>query len=319
MMCVSGVKPIGLHVSVANADKAANGCYQGAIVLAGGPSMKAKALLDQGDLPGAIGALTEELRSHPTDQRLRIFLFELLCYAGEFDRAERQLDVLRRQAQGIDAENGVTLYHDLIEAERARARLFEQGHAPRFLLDPGEPVALHLEALEAARRGDPAAATERLAQAANLARPAPGRIADLQFDSIRDADDILAPVLEMFTGSAYYWVPWEHVQYLEIPKPKTLRDLLWAPARVATFDGQVGEVFLPNLYPGTAAHPDSLVRLGRSTEWSGDDTGIVRGAGQKLFLVGDDARTLLELDQVRFTPPAANDLADASESAGGTA
>lgn len=266
-----------------------------------GVAMKARELLDQGDLGGAIGSLNEELKGHPTDQRLRIFLFELLSYAGDFDRAERQLEVLRRQAQGVEAENGVRVYHDLLEAERARARLFEQGQAPRFLIAPGEEAALHLEALEWARQGQTGPAREVLERAAALATPVHCTCGETRFDSIRDADDLLGPVLEVFSGPTYYWLPWAHLQYLEIPRVRTLRDLLWVPAKLATFDGQLGEVFLPNLYPGTASSPDDLLRLGRKTDWIGEETGIVRGIGRKLFLTGEEARTLPEMDVVRFT------------------
>ncbi len=49
------------------------------------------------------------------------------------------------------------------------------------------------------------------------------------------------------------------------------------------------------------ASADDMVRLGRKTDWTGEPPGIVRGVGRKLLLVGDDARTILELDVVRFT------------------
>ena len=50
-----------------------------------------------GELGQAIKALGDELRSNPLDARRRTFLFELLCFAGEYDRAEKHLDVLADQ------------------------------------------------------------------------------------------------------------------------------------------------------------------------------------------------------------------------------
>ena len=56
--------------------------------------MTARQLYQAGQLGEAIQALGAELRNDPADARKRIFLFELLCFAGEYDRAEKHLDVL---------------------------------------------------------------------------------------------------------------------------------------------------------------------------------------------------------------------------------
>ena len=58
----------------------------------------AKELFDQGQLGAAIDAVTAEVKSNPTDLQRRTFLFELLCFAGQWDRAEKQIDVLAQQS-----------------------------------------------------------------------------------------------------------------------------------------------------------------------------------------------------------------------------
>ena len=45
-------------------------------------------------LAPAHDALGAEVRDNPTDAQRRAFLFELLCFAGQYDRAEKQLNVL---------------------------------------------------------------------------------------------------------------------------------------------------------------------------------------------------------------------------------
>ena len=55
--------------------------------------MNARELFKAGKLDDAIESLGVELRSDPTDVRRRIFLFELLSFAGNYDRAEKQLDI----------------------------------------------------------------------------------------------------------------------------------------------------------------------------------------------------------------------------------
>ena len=269
--------------------------------------MKAKELLEAGELGAAIEGLGAELRSRPTDLRRRIFLFELLCFAGDLGRAGRQLDAIEHQ-ESAPAPGGISavpVYRGLLGAEADRMALFAEGRRPRFMLEPTPAVERHLEALEWLRQGDPDRARTTLDRADGAeADPIRGLAGESAFEGFRDADDVLAPVLEVFAPAGYFWVPWDQVQYLEVVPPKSLRDLLWAPAKLATFDGQLGEVHVPLLYPGSGASADDPVRLGRKTDWSDAGAGIVRGLGGKLFLAGDDARTLLELGHLQFQPPA---------------
>ena len=92
----------------------------------------AKELLDAGELSAAIEELTIEVKANPTDIWRRTFLFELLCFAGELDRAERQIDVVG--VQSAQAEVGVQVYRNLLKAERARSRLLSDGLQPHFIL-----------------------------------------------------------------------------------------------------------------------------------------------------------------------------------------
>ena len=262
--------------------------------------MTAKDLMEAGQLGPAVARLGDDLRARPADRTARTFLFELLCFSNDFDRAERQLDVLGHQ----DGDPlGVQVYRSLLEAERTRSRLFAEGLRPRFVLDPPPAVELHLEAWDLMRQGRLAAAREALDRAGTLQASLRGTAGDAAFGEFRDADDILAPVLEVIASAGYFWVPWEHIQHLAVSTPRNLRDLLWTPADLATFDGQLGQVFLPNLYPGTRSHPDDLVRLGRTTVWQDCGEGIVRGAGPKIFLADDESLTLPELGVVQFAPP----------------
>ena len=179
----------------------------------------------------------------------------------------------------------------LLDASRARDRFWsEGGTACGIPLDPPPSVRLHADAAGHLAAGRLDAARACLDEAGH------------DSGDIRDADDVLGPVLEVYTAAGYFWVPWEHVQFLEVDPPRRLRDLLWAPAKLATLDGQLGEVHLPATYPGTAAGPDGPAKVGRATEWDEPVAGIVRGRGAKLFLVGDDARTLFELGTYQHGP-----------------
>ena len=277
--------------------------------------MNAKALLEAGRLTAAIEVLNGELKTRPNDLPARTLLFDLLLYAGDLTRAERQLDVIGHQGGGAEAAIGVRFSQNLLAAEKARARLFAEGVRPRFLLEPPLAVSRHLEALDRTREGRQDEARALLDGAAASRTPICGVVGGTTLDDFRDADDLLAPVLEVFTATGYFWVPWEQIQFLEVPAPRTLRDLLWTPANLSTFDGQLGEVTLPGLYPGTSSSADDSLRLGRKTEWIERDGGPVRGLGRKLFLVGDEARTLLELGEVKFAYHGEGTPADPAEGA----
>jgi type VI secretion system protein ImpE len=63
-------------------------------------------------------------------------------------------------------------------------------------------------------------------------------------------------------------------------------------------DGTDGVVYAPVIYPGASKLADPL-RLGRASDWS-DGPGPVRGSGQRMFLVGEETATLLELSSIAF-------------------
>src|SRR5689334_9834599 len=50
-----------------------------------------------GHLQEALAAATADVKSHPADTTRRGFLCELLCFAGDWERADRQLDALAQQ------------------------------------------------------------------------------------------------------------------------------------------------------------------------------------------------------------------------------
>ena len=52
--------------------------------------MQAQQLYQAGKLDEAIETLGAEVRDNPTDTQRRAFLFELLRFAGKYDRAEKQ-------------------------------------------------------------------------------------------------------------------------------------------------------------------------------------------------------------------------------------
>ena len=232
--------------------------------------MNAQELFRAGQLNEAIEKLGVELRENPTDAQRRIFLFELLCFAGNYARAEKQLDVLAQK--GADAAMGTLLYRSALHAEQTRQQMFLEGTYPT----------------------GPAP------------RTVTGTLNGAPFQSFTDGDARIGARQEIFAAGQYTWSPQEQIASVRIEAPKRLRDLLWAPARIRTssdFRGiELGEVMLPALAPLSWNHDDDHVRLGRRTEWQAVGADSQAPIGQKLFLVDDQEFPLLELRELDIVP-----------------
>jgi type VI secretion system protein ImpE len=257
-------------------------------------------LYQAGQLSAATEALTVEVRANPTDGPRRIFLFELLSFAGEWDRAEKQIDVLGQA--GPNEALAVQVYKANIQAERARERLFSEGLHPHFLNEPPPYVDRHLLAINRIREGNFAEARVLL-DGAEDERPAlSGTLNGRPFADFRDCDDVIGPVLELIVKDKYTWLPFEQIRRMEISPPSKLRDLVWARAKVEALDGTVGDVYVPSLYEGTRRNADDQLRLGRMTAWVPLAEDLSRGAGLKTFQVDENDVALFEARQVEFGP-----------------
>jgi type VI secretion system protein ImpE len=236
--------------------------------------MTAEQLVRGGRLEDALAALTAQVRDDPANQNLRYFLVQLLCYAGEYDRAGKQLDVLEKSSTRAESLT-VMLYRGCLAAERARLEKFVQ---------------------EAGGRPAPAKAVS-------------GSLNGKRFESLEDADPRIGARLEMFAAGGYLWVPLEHIAQVEIDPPQRLRDLLWSAARVTAGPGlkdlELGAIVLPVLAPLTFRHPEGAVRLGQMTVWERDESGAEAPYGQKMLLVDGEEIPLMEVRTLEIDQPAA--------------
>lgn len=228
-------------------------------------------LFKAGKVREAVQALTAYLREHPSDTVQRTFLFELLCFCGEFARAEKQLAVLSSGSQ--DKETGAIVYYAALHAERTRHELFEKREFPCD---------------QASSHG--------------------GTLNGKPFSEICDADPDIGTRLEVFAAGSCVWIPFQHLASLEMGPPQRLRDTLWAPALVQagpSFRGMdLGEVLIPAIYPFSWKHEDENVWLGRVTDWSADEQGREIPAGQKMLLVDGEEFPFLEIRSLKFSEPA---------------
>jgi type VI secretion system protein ImpE len=269
-------------------------------LMQGQTTQQAKALYDAGQLGPALEALTREVKANPADQQRRAFLFELLCFAGEWERAGKQLDVIGHQSATSAA--GVQVYRNCISAELARRRLFTDGLAPHFLAEPPSYVDLHLEAINRLRAGDADGARETLDRAEELRPALAGSLNGRPFQDFRDYDDFFGPALELIVSDKYVWLPFEQLRSLRAEPPAQLRDLVWVPASIETAEREL-KAFVPALYADSGSHPNDLVRLGRMTDWKQRGEELYMGAGLRLFAVDGEETPVLGLREVEFSSP----------------
>ncbi|MDD4268209.1 MAG: type VI secretion system accessory protein TagJ [Pirellulales bacterium] len=265
--------------------------------------MNPSELFQAGRLGEAIAAATDQVKRSPADGGRRGLLAELLCFAGALEKADRQLDALSE----LDPQSalGVAMFRQLIRAEQARLQFCTEGRVPELLDKPDERVELHLAASIRIREGQQGEAAALLAQAEQLRPRSRGVSESRPFDDIRDLDDLTASFFEVYTTNGkYYWIPMERVERIEFRPPVRPRDLLWRRAHMAVAGGPDGEVYLPALYVGTHAAAEDQLRLGRSTDWRQPGEGPVRGVGQKMFLLGEETRGILAINELCFSTPA---------------
>lgn len=232
--------------------------------------MTPKQLLQAGKLNEAIAALGAELRDNPTDVQRRTSLFEMLCFAGEYDRAEKHLNLLADQ--GPQAKLGAVLYFASLHAERLRQDMFRKGDFPG---------------------GSNSIAPEKIH----------GTLNGQAFESFEDADPRIGTRVEVFAAGAYLWIPMEHIVSIEMEAPKRLRDLMWIPALVRTGpafkDKELGEVLIPAISPLSYEEEDPNIKLGRVSEWREKEEGPVP-VGLKNFLADGEDFPILEVRKIEF-------------------
>ena len=251
-------------------------------------------LYQAGRLADAVEAALGAVKSRPTDTTARYLLSELLCLAGDLERADKQLETLLQQS--TEAAVRVSLFRQLIRADTARQDFFQRGRLPEFLQEVSPVLRLHLDASIALREGKEHEAAELLARAEDQRVHVSGQCDGEPFDDLRDTDDLTAPLLEVLTSTGkYYWVPLEAIEVVEFHAPQRPLDLLWRRTHLVVKDGPDGEVFVPAIYAGTAAHGDDQLRLGRGTDWVGGEGAPMRGRGQRMLLVGDDGRSIMQI------------------------
>ncbi|MEP3479188.1 MAG: type VI secretion system accessory protein TagJ [Fuerstiella sp.] len=257
-------------------------------------------LFQNGHLDDAVISATEAVRNNPLDIGARSILCEVLCFAGDLERADKQLEA----AIQIDADSavGVSLIRHLIRSEICRREVFEQGRVPEFLAQPTPAQQLRLKALVSLNNDDCESAAKLIAEAFEREPEMTGECNGKAFVGMRDLDDLLGPNIEVFTATGqYYWLTAEQIISLEFSEIEHLSDLLWRAAQIVTVGDVSGRVHVPALYHNSHASADENIRTGRSTDWiQKSETAPILGVGQRDWLFDEDVVAITEVKEITF-------------------
>lgn len=259
---------------------------------------EAKAQLDSGNLGEAVSMALAAVKSKPTDITARTFLFELSCFSGDWDRAEKQLEVIGQQ--DVNAMVGAQIYRQNLKAERDRVRFYEEGLMPECLMPPPKYVDKLLAANNYVRTDDSERAA-KVFEEIEEERPAFAcKINGEQVEDFRDYNDLTSCVFETIIKGSYAWLPFEQVKSIKFFERESLRDLYWRQAEVEMTNGTQGEMFFPSLYANSQASGNDDIRLGRATDWTETDAGTYIGSGIRIFAAGSEYKPMPELEKIEF-------------------
>lgn len=260
--------------------------------------MTAKECLATGQPDQALLELQNEIRAHPEDPKLRIFLFQLHCVLGNWSKALTQLQVIA----GIDPDTTLLaqIFQPVINCEALRRGVFEGKLTPLIFGEPLEWVGWLVKASEHIARNELAAAAELRNRAFEAAPATAGTLDGKAFAWIADADSRLGPMLELILEGKYYWVPFCRIRRIAMQPPSDLRDLVWAPAQFVWTNGGEASGHIPTRYAGTESRPEGDLRLSRSTDWKELAGETFLGSGQRVLATDEGEHPLLQCRLIDF-------------------
>jgi type VI secretion system protein ImpE len=249
-----------------------------------------------------LSKLTEVIRANPSDFKNRVYLAQLLCIVGQWQRALNQLNVAAQLDPIAVAMEQV--YAPAIRGEALRTRVFCGQISPMIFGQPDSWVAMLIESHLLGGRGQSKAGALLRAQAFDLAPTRRGHVDGSHFDWIADADARLGPVLEAFVNGRYYWIPFERLARVQIDPPADLRDYVWVPVNLTFVNGGQTLALLPARYPDSQLHQDPAVQWGKKTVWEAPDPEANAanwfGFGQRVLCTDVDEYALLSVRDIQF-------------------
>ena len=264
----------------------------------GEPLAAAEAAVRAGQPMAALAPLTAAVKAAPTKPQLRIFLAQVLCVLGQWERAHTQLNVVA-EMDAATVPMREMVGHAL-RCEKLRAAVFEGRRSPMIFGEPEAWLAGLIESLLRSGAGEFDLARSLAGKALEAAPATCGTIDGAPFAWIADADSRLGPVLEAMINGRYYWIPFNRLARVDIEAPVDLRDFVWLPAQLQFTNGGEAVAMLPTRYPGSEKSDDEKILMARKTEWHEDGPERWLGLGQRVLVTDLDEHDLLSVRTIEL-------------------
>ena len=262
----------------------------------------AEAAVRAGEPKAALASLTAAVRSAPAQPKLRIFLAQLLCVLGQWERAHTQLNVV------ADMDAATVPMREMVghalRCELLRAAVFEGKRSPMVFGQPDEWLAMLIESMLQSGQGAADLSHQLAARAFDAAPATSGQINGEPFEWIADADSRLGPVLEAMVNGRYYWIPFSRLSRISIDAPTDLRDRVWLPAHISFSNGGEQIAMIPTRYPGSERSEDGAILMATKTEWRDLGNDRWAGLGQRVLVTDQGEHDMLEARLIELTPSA---------------
>ena len=254
--------------------------------------------LKSGNPEGALEALQALVRASPANAKLRIFLFQLLCVMGDWNRAIRQLKVCGEMEPG--ALQMAQAYREAIICEVYREKVFAGEKAPLVFGEPQEWLAWLIEAQKMLGAGNAQAAADLRGKAFDAAPASTGDFDGIPFEWIADADMRFGPVLEAIVNGRYFWLPFSQISTITFDPPTDLRDAVWTAANIRLANEGSVVALIPTRYPMSGQNGTEAEKLSRATSWLDVGAETFVGTGQRLLSTDQGDIALLDARLIKF-------------------
>ena len=195
---------------------------------------------------GRSTAVTADVKKNPGDIDSRALLAQLLCFKGELERADKQLDVITTQSP----ESGMTLalFRQLIRGEQARIDFLQGRSSPR-ILGRSFRLAQNSCSRQASplREDHPEEAAELLAESEEKRPEIKGTCNGNAFEDFRDLDDFYVGFFEVLTSTGKVLLDSDREDSTNRVSTNRVspRDLFWREVEMDVDQGPEGVVYLP--------------------------------------------------------------------------
>lgn len=260
----------------------------------------AEAAIRAGQPKAALAPLTAAVKASPAKPNLRVFLAQLLCVLGQWERAHTQLNVVA-DMDDIAGPMREMVGHAL-RCEKIRAAVFQGRRSPMIFGQPDAWLASLIESLLRAGAGETELSHSLAAKAFQEAPATRGSLNGTTIEWIADADSRLGPVLEAMVNGRYYWIPFSRLTRIDIEAPTDLRDMVWLPAQLQFANGGEVIAMLPTRYPGSEKSDDEQILMARKTEWREDGPERWLGLGQRVLVTDQGEHDLLSVRTIELVP-----------------